>query len=246
MNTNTRFPIAHSFPFPLRLPLAGLALAMAALAPLSVHAGTETRSVGDFDAIALGGSFNLNVSQGAQASVSVQADDKLLPLIETVVDNGRLEIRWKRGTQTRGWNHGDVKVTVVTPTLRGLSTAGSGDIQLQAFTTPALKLSIAGAGNAVLTALTTDELGVSVAGSGDVRGAGKAGKLAISIAGSGDVKLIEMKSDDATVKISGSGSATVNAGKTLAVSIAGSGDVTYSGDAAVKSSVAGSGSVKKK
>lgn len=242
-NRNPHLSIASSLPL---ASLASLTIALAALAPLSASAGTETRTVAEFDAIALGGSFNLNVSQGAQASVVVQADDKLLPLIETVVDNGRLEVRWKRGTKTWGWSHGDINVTVVTPKLRGLSTAGAGDIQLQAFTTPALKLSIAGAGNAVLSALTTDDLGVSVAGSGDVKGAGKAGKLAITIAGSGDVKLIEMKSDDATVKISGSGSATVNAGKTLAVSIAGSGDVVYSGDAAVKSLVAGSGSVTKK
>jgi Putative auto-transporter adhesin, head GIN domain len=232
--------------FPASLSIAGLALALAALAPLTANAGTEQRTVAEFDAIALGGSFNLDVSQGTTASVTVSADDKLLPLIETVVDNGRLEVRWKRGTQTWGWKHGDVKVTVVTPKLRGLSTAGSGDIQLQAFNTPALKLSIAGSGNAVLSALTTDDLGVTVAGSGDVKGAGKATKVAISIAGSGDVKLMEMKSDDATVKISGSGSATINAIKTLAVSIAGSGDVVYSGEASVKSSVAGSGSVTKK
>ena len=246
MNMNTRFPIAWSLSLPLSLPLASLALALATLAPLSASAATETRPVAEFDAIALGGSFSLDVSQGAQASVVVQADDKLLPLIETVVDNGRLEIRWKRGTQSPSWRQGNVKVTVVTPKLRGLSTAGSSDIQLQAFNTPALKLSMAGAGNAVLTALTTEELAVSIAGSGDVKGTGKASKLTINIAGSGDVKLIEMNSDDATVKISGSGSASVNAGKTLAVSIAGSGAVTYSGEAALKSSVAGSGSVTKK
>jgi hypothetical protein len=237
MNT-TRFPFSSAF--------AALVLAVAATAPLSAQAGTEARTVGEFDAIALGGSFNLKVSQGDKTSVEVQASDKLLPLIETVVDNGRLEVRWKRGTKTWGWSDSEIKVTVVTPKLRALSTAGSGDIQLQPFNTPALKLSIAGSGNAVLTALATDELGVTVAGSGDVKGSGKATKIAISIAGSGDVKLIEMKSDDATVKISGSGSATVNAVKTLAVSIAGSGDVTYSGEASVKSSVAGSGSVTKK
>ena len=235
--------------FRMTLATAALALISAAsLAPSPAWAGTETRAVTEFDAIALGGSFNLQVSQGDKTSVVVQADDKLLPLIETVVDNGRLEVRWKRGTQSWGWNSSrdNIKVTVVTPKLRALSAAGSGDIQLAAFNTPALKLSISGSGNALLSALTTDELGVAVAGSGDVKGAGKATKVAINIAGSGDVKLIEMKSDDATVKISGSGSATVNAGKTLAVSIAGSGDVTYSGEATVKSSVAGSGSVSKK
>lgn len=231
---------------PLSIPFAALVLAFAALSPHAAQAGTETRSVGEFDAITLGGSFKLNVSQGPQASVQVQADDKVLPLIETVVEKGRLLVRWKRGTQTGAWNSGDVNITVVTPKLSGLATSGAGDIQLQPFNTPALKLSISGSGNAMLQQLSTEELGVSVAGSGDVKGNGKAAKVAISIAGSGDVKLIDMKSDEATVKISGSGSATVNAGKTLAVSIAGSGDVTYSGEATVKSSVAGSGNVTKR
>jgi hypothetical protein len=238
----------QDFPFRMTLATAALAvMAAAALVPNAAWAGTETRNVSDFDAIALGASFNLNVSQGDKTSVVIQADDKLLPLIETVVDNGRLEVRWKRGTKSWGWNtHDDIKVTVVTPKLRALSTAGSGDIQLQAFTTPALKLSIAGSGNAVLAALMTEELGVTVAGSGDVKGAGKAGKLAINIAGSGEVKLMEMKSEDASVKISGSGSAALSANKTLAVSIAGSGDVVYSGNPTVSSSVAGSGSIKRK
>lgn len=222
-------------------------LGAAAWAPGMSLAGTEVRQPGEFDAIALGGSFTLQVSQGDATRVEVQAEDSVLPLVETVVDNGRLVVRWKRGTHTWGWGKdGDVKVTVVTPRLRALSSSGSGDIRLQAFTTPALKLSIAGSGNAELSALSTEELGVSVAGSGDVRGAGKATKLAVSISGSGDVRLTEMKSDDATVKIAGSGRAAVNADKTLAVRIAGSGDVDYVGAATVRSSVAGSGSVTKR
>ncbi len=227
-------------------------LATACLAPTDGRAATtgsgrvatESRSVGEFNSIALGSSMNLVVSQGDKTSVQVQADDNLLPLVETVVDGDRLQIRWKRGESV--YSRSTVRVTVVTPRLTALSASGSGDIKLEAFTTPTLKLGISGSGNAVLAALTTDELGVSVSGSGDVRGAGKAGKLKVSIAGSGDVRLGEVKADDVTVSIAGSGDAAVHANKTLNVSIAGSGDVAYSGEASVKSSVAGSGSVKKK
>ncbi len=222
------------------LPLAG----QAATTTGSGTAASETRSLGEFSAIALGGAMNLNVTQGAVTSVQVQADDNLLSMIETVVEGQRLEIRWKKGASV--YTRSPVRVTVVTPRLTALSTAGSGDIKLEAFSTPSLKLSIAGSGNAVLAGLSTDELQVGVSGSGDVHGAGKAAKVGVSIAGSGDVRLSDLRADDVQVRIAGSGDAAVNAMKTLNVSIAGSGDVVYSGDAQVKSSVAGSGSVKKK
>jgi Putative auto-transporter adhesin, head GIN domain len=220
---------------------------------------TETRTVPDFQAIALGGSMDLVVRQGPQ-QVQVTAGDKQLPQLETVVENGKngptLMVRWKREAGERGWswkwNSNDwkasnrLRVTVSVPKLSALSASGSGDIVLEAFNTPALKLALSGSGDAKLNGLTTDELGISIAGSGDVQGTGSAAKLTISIAGSGDVRLNDLRADDVKVTIAGSGDAAVNAQKTLNVSIAGSGDVSYSGDAVVKSSVAGSGGVSKR
>ena len=205
---------------------------------------TETRAVADFSNVAVSGNVDLQLRQGDKTLLQVQADDNLLPLLETVVEGDRLKIGWKRGETIR--HKGRVVVTVVTPRLTALSAAGSGDVKLQSFSTPALKLSVAGSSNAVLSSVSTGDLGISIAGSGDVRGSGTATKLKISIAGSGDVQLADLKSDDVGVTIAGSGDAVVHAAKTLNVSIAGSGDVAYSGDAVVKSSVPGSGTVKKR
>lgn len=209
---------------------------------------TETRSVGEFQAVKTAGAIDLTVKQGAQTSVQVSADDNLLPLLETVVegsgDNATLLVRWKRGESV--YSRGSASVQIVTPRLSLVSAAGSGDIQVQGFQTPALQVAVAGSGNAKLDNLSTEDLGIRISGSGDVAGQGRAAKMKVNIAGSGSVKLTELKSDDVSVSIAGSGDAAVNAEKTLAVSIAGSGDVTYTGAAMVKSSVAGSGSVKRK
>ena len=210
----------------------------------SGNSATETRNVAEFQAIGLSGSMDLVVRQGAVQSVRVQADDNLLPLLETVVDNNSLQVRWKKGQSLN--TRARVLVTVVVPKLGGLSVAGSGDVRLETFSTPALQLSLSGSGDARLEALTTDDLGIRISGSGDVTGNGTAARVKVSIAGSGDVRLADLRADDVTVAIAGSGDAAVNAQKTLQVSIAGSGDVTYTGNAVVKSSVAGSGSVKRK
>jgi Putative auto-transporter adhesin, head GIN domain len=209
---------------------------------------TETRSVGEFQAIKSAGSMNITVKQGAQTSVQVSADDNLLPLLETSVegsgDSATLLVRWKRGENIH--HRSDVKINIVTPRLTLVSASGSGDIQVDGFQTPALQVAVAGSGNARLDQLNTEDLGIRISGSGDVAGQGRAAKMKVSIAGSGSGKLTDLKSDDVSVSIAGSGDAAVNAQKTLSVSIAGSGDVVYTGDAMVKSSVAGSGSVKRR
>jgi hypothetical protein len=252
----------------LMTPLLCVVAALAALAPTISAAAepaspgaitTETRTVPEFQAIALSGSMDLVVRQGPQ-QVEVTAGDKQLPQIETVVENGKngptLLVRWKREAGERGWSwkwnsndwkaNNKLRVTVSVPRLSALSASGSGDIVVEAFSTPALKVALTGSGDAKLKSLTTDELGISIAGSGDVAGNGSATKLTISIAGSGDVRFSDLRADDVKVTIAGSGDAAVNAQKALSVSIAGSGDVTYTGDAAVRSSVAGSGNVSKR
>lgn len=223
-------------------------LAQAASPAGSGRPAAESRSLADFQAVALRGSMDLVVRQGTTQSVQVQADDNLLPLLETVVEptsNGAtLLVRWKKGQSLH--TRSKVLVTVVVPKLAALAASGSGDIRVEAFNTPALKLSLSGSGDARLQGLTTEELGLSISGSSDVVASGSATRLKISIAGSGDVQMADLKSDDVSVTIAGSGNAAVNANKTLEVTIAGSGDVRYTGNAAVKSRVAGSGSVNKR
>lgn len=248
MNTSLRHTLAH-FLAPALLCLSLLPQAVqAARVTGSGKSATETRTVGEFQAVRLSGSMDLQVRQGSTPSVQVTADDNLLLLLETVVEstaNGpTLEVRWKKGTNL--YTRSKVMVSVVTPKLTALSAAGAGDIQVDEFNTPTLKLSISGSGDARLNGLSTEDLGITIAGSGDVVGTGSATRTTVSIAGSGDVRLGGMKSDEVSVTIAGSGDAAVNANKSLDVRIAGSGDVSYTGNATVKSKIAGSGSINRR
>jgi hypothetical protein len=226
------------------LPLAGQAAGTTG----SGKAATETRALPEFQSIELSGSMDLKVRQGSPQSVQLQADDNLLPLLETVVEGSgaeaRLNVKWKRWQSIH--TRSKAVVTVVLPKLNAVALKGSGDLQLDAFNTPALKLAMSGAGDAKIKDLAADELVISLSGSGNVAGQGKATKLKIGIAGSGDVRFADLQADEVRVSIAGSGDAAVNAQKSLDVSIAGSGDVSYVGNPSVKSSVAGSGSINKR
>ncbi len=204
---------------------------------------SETRNVTGFTGIGLSLPAYVDVRQGNSESVVVETDDNLLPLVETVVEDGKLKIRsLEKNTNLKTKN---MKITVNVKTIESLSVAGSGDIRSDALKTGNLKVSIAGSGDIHLKSLESDYLKVSISGSGDFSAGGKANTLEASIAGSGDLKAEKLLANAVKVSIAGSGSAGFWAKDTLKSSIAGSGDVTYYGDAQVSSSVAGSGSVKR-
>jgi len=223
--------------------VAGVTLSSAAMA------GTESRNVSDFEAISTAGSMDIVVRQGSKEIVTVTADDRTLPLIETVVEPGAagrtLNIRLKRGE--RSYHQGNITVTIDVVKLSAVTTSGSGDIVVDGLKTPAFKLVISGSSDAKLNTLATDSLELRISGSGDVLASGSAKQVKLSIAGSGDANLSDLQADDVQVRIAGSGDANVTANKSLDVSVAGSGDVRYGGSAnAVKTSMAGSGTLTRR
>ena len=56
----------------------------------------ETRELNSFTSLASQGSMNVQISYGNSNSVTVEADENLLPYIETKVEDGRLMIRPKK------------------------------------------------------------------------------------------------------------------------------------------------------
>ena len=229
-----------------------LMLAPAAARATTVGSGkaaTENRAVSSFQTISLRGSIDVVVHQGNSESVTVRADDNILPLVQTVVegtgDTRTLRIQFKSGESVR--TNTQVVVTVHVVKLEAIASSGSGDITIEALKTPTLTMSISGSSDAALKQLDTERLSISIAGSGDVKASGRAARLEVSIAGSGDVRTRELLAGDVSVSIAGSGDASVTAQRTISVAIAGSGDVEYGGGAVLaKRSIAGSGSVRQR
>ena len=204
---------------------------------------SEVRNVSGFTGISLSVPAKAEIIQGGSEGVSIETDENILPLVETIVDNGTLKIRFKDRNMSVSTK--TFKVTINAKTIESLSVAGSGDVNVAKLQTGKLKTSIAGAGDVRILALDVDSLVVSIAGSGDFSAGGKANSVEAKIAGSGDIKIEKLAANNVKISIAGSGDARVWAKDTLTISVAGSGDVAYYGDAKVSQSVAGSGSVKR-
>ena len=204
---------------------------------------SETRNVSGFTGISLSLPAKVEIVQGYTEGISIESDDNILPLIETVVEDGKLRLSFRERNMSVSTKTLNIKVNV--KTLDNLSVAGSGDLRAATLKVAALKTSIAGSGDVRIASLDVDTLIVSIAGSGDFSAGGKANTVEGKIAGSGDLKIETLAANNVKISIAGSGDAKVWAKDTLKISVAGSGDVAYYGDAKVTQSVAGSGSVKR-
>lgn len=204
----------------------------------------QDRQVSGFSGLSLGTPGRVELRIGNSESVTVEADDNVLPLIETVVEDGVLKIRpARRNLALKGTA---IRVVVQARSIERLSLGGSGSIHADPLRARGLDIDVGGSGSIRLNGVDAGTLSVSLAGSGDVEAAGgNVDKLSVSIKGSGDVDLGRVQAGSASVSVAGSGDAVVAARNRLGVSIAGSGDVKYYGDPQVSKSVAGSGEVRR-
>jgi len=204
---------------------------------------TDERSVGSFKSVSSHGSFNVYVSSGDQ-SLKIEAEENLLPYIETYVEGSVLHVQEKDNYWLRPGR--EVKIFVSLPDFESISSYGSGDIISQSKISNSSKLALTVNGSAnIKVDVDAPEIDAETNGSGNIDLKGSAKTWAGEIRGSGNIRAMDLKSEDATIKIYGSGNADVFADSRLDVHVAGSGDVNYKGNAQVSSSIAGSGRVKK-
>jgi hypothetical protein len=203
----------------------------------------QNRELGHFTALATSVSGDVDIRMGSSESVTVETDDNILPLIETVVENGTLRIRpVKRDLQLDTRN---MKIVVTVRTLNRVSVAGSGAVDADRLQAESLTFDVGGSGSINLRNLQSESVAIALGGSGTLKASGNTERLQISIGGSGRVEAGQLAARTATVSIGGSGQATVWAQKSLNLSVAGSGDIGYYGDPQISKSIMGSGTIKR-
>ena len=206
----------------------------------------ETRPVGAFTEVSLGGSAHVVLKQGSPQSVVVEASPEALADFETVVEGPKLRLGYRRDGKG-SWkmkDRGPVTVYVTAPSLTALRVGGSGKLKVEGdLKAEKMTLAVSGSGELQVPQLTAAALETAVSGSGNLTVAGTAPQHEVRISGSGQVKARDLKSETCQVRISGSGNAHVYASKSADARISGSGGVYVAGGARTSSSTSGSGRV---
>ncbi len=202
----------------------------------------KTRQVGNFDQVGVSGSFDVFLVKGTEGKVELSVEQNLEPYLETEVSNGKLKIRWQKGTNIRTTK--STKVTVYFEEVSGVGLSGSGDIvSRDPLNTKDLDIAVAGSGDIKLE-VNTDHVDAAVSGSGDIELSGTTKEFSSAVAGSGDIEAYDLKAETAELKISGSGTIRASVEKELMARISGSGNIKYKGNPRIEDiKVSGSGNV---
>jgi hypothetical protein len=224
----------------------------------------QERTLGGFTAVEMAGQGDVHIETGGEQKIVIEADDNILPLIETQVRDGTLVIRTKERidlhpSRTIRCNvtlkeldsivlsgAGDIDAPAVKADRFAATIQGAGDLRIATLDAPTVELRIGGAGDIEIDDLDTDSLTALISGAGDVRFAGGDAKSAhVTITGLGNWEAEHLVTGEATVKITGVGDATVHARDRLTAEVTGVGKVKYLGDPIVEKRVTGLGGVGK-
>jgi hypothetical protein len=184
---------------------------------------TESRDVRGFSTIELTGSGDVVIEQTGTESLSIEAEDNLLPDLTSDVSSGTLRLGTREGVNLSPTLAITYRITV--DDLAGVQLSGSGSMTAAGITTPAISSDISG--------------------SGDVTIDGRAETQSVTISGSGNYSAGDLVTRNSTAEVSGSGNVTVNALDVLKASISGSGNITYTGNPQVSQDISGSGELRR-
>lgn len=192
---------------------------------------TETRKVSGFDSIDLDYPAEVIIKQGAAESLTIEAEDNLLPQLTSEVRNGTLHIEnGERDFDKRVNPTKMVRITITVKELREVDFSTAGTLTIDGLKGDTLSIFLSGAGDVTLNNLELDELTASLSGAGEFSASGTVTDLTLTISGFGSFDSPNLATQTADVRISGAGSATLRVEERLDASISGAGDVKQAGE----------------
>lgn len=146
----------------------------------------EDRNVGSFTKVSVSSGIDLHLTQGSSHSVVIETEEDIINKIETVVENGTLIIKVKKGERI-SWNGKiTLKAHVTTPVVDAIRGSGGSDIYLQ---TPIS---------------SNGSLEVALSGGSDLKsGSLKAKDMNVKLSGGSDAKQLDITADTFTGNFSG-------------------------------------------
>jgi Putative auto-transporter adhesin, head GIN domain len=185
---------------------------------------TESRSVTGFSSINFKSEGKVTVQQTGKESITINAENNLLPLLETRVTDHILHL----GTV----NNVDINPTkpiefiMEVKSLESFNMTGVGSIEAKGIQGKQLTIALTGVGN------------MTIEGSAD--------SLDLHLNGVGSYRGDRFKTKQATVNSDGIGSAVLNVSDQLDASVSGVGSVEYIGSPKVQKSGRGMGNIKQR
>jgi len=165
----------------------------------------------------------LKIERTGRESLTIEAEDNILPLLSSDVSDGVLQLGNKANVSFIG-----VKPITYRLTVKDLDS-----------------ITVSGAGRVTAPNLRTGTFTVAISGAGNITVDGVADRQDVEISGAGAYMAEDLESKAAEVTVTGPGSAVVRVSDTLDATISGVGSIQYLGNPTVNRRVTGIGVITK-
>ncbi len=230
------------------LVLLALALSTSACDALRLVRGTgdmttEAREVGTFSAVDLAGIGNVIVDYGQEEALRIEAEENLLPYLETEVQGNTLTIGMRKGVNvipTQG-----IFYYLTVRELDEVRVSGLGNIDVPFLEGTSVAVRISGGGDINIGEVHAKNFDVDLTGLGNLTiEGGEVANSNVRLTGAGNYNARDLASEVVNVDVTGLGSAGVWARDALDATITGGGSVQYAGRPQVTENVTGLGEVR--
>jgi hypothetical protein len=185
----------------------------------------EDRKVEGFQRVTVRNGIEVVVAVTGTESVTVEADDNLLPLVQTTVEHGTLQVGVKGSLKTRN----PLRVQVAAKHVEGLTAESSAKVSSKHLKGDNLALSASSSGQVTANNVDAKQLKVSVSSSGSVTADGRTDRQEIEASSSGHYDGSKLVSRASRVTCSGAASTVLHATEEVSGSASSAGSVRYSG-----------------
>ena len=204
---------------------------------------TEERQVSNFDGIKVSCGIDVYITQGDREYLEVQADENLLDIIKTEVENNMLKVYTDKNISVAK----SKKVYLTYVNLNKIVISSAGDVKAEnTLNTDKLDIRLSSAGDLRLD-VVADEIYINVSSSGNAKLSGKTNYLKAGLSSAGDLNAFDLEAKVGDINVSSAGDAKVFITEEASFSSSSAGDIIYKGDPNIKHvSTSSAGSIKKK
>lgn len=159
---------------------------------------TQERPITEpFNRLKVSGVATVEVKQAPEISCTVSADDNVVEMVTTVVDDGILVVGFKGSATLKS----PIKVSITSPDIKKFSFSGSGKLHFTSIDMPKLRGTISGSGTIDLAG-KVDDLRLNFSGSGSAD-ASRLQAINLELGASGSGSIIVCASDSADIMATG-------------------------------------------
>ena len=204
---------------------------------------TETRPTGDFTGISAGGAFEVELKTGPVTEVRIEADDNLMPYIQTRVSGNVLNITTKGNTN---FIDGHYKAYITAPDINYLNGSGAASIRIMNGIKNSEKIKLESSGAASIKGeVDAPKITTEASGAANITVSGRTMDYDAEASGSATLDTEELMSETTKARASGAATVQVYSSLSLNADASGAANIHYKGSGTTVVKTSGAANIKK-